>query len=310
MSYKERKSLIELDNRGISKSRQCQLLGISRSSLYYESKGISKRDLSLMRAIDEQYLKTPYYGRRRMRQALKRRGFQVSEKKVRSLMQIMGLKAMAPGPSTSRKSPENKTYPYLLRNFKISRANQVWCSDITYLPMPGGFMYLCVIMDWYSRKVLAWSISNTLDTEFCLSCLERALAFYGKPEIFNTDQGCQFTSKAFTGLLKGQGIKISMDGKGRFVDNIFIERLWRSLKYELIYLREFPSVPELKKALSGWFRHYNEDRFHQNLSYKHPMRSMSLHRLRRTFNMAKANEKHQKYCPKIGDHFNIFIFLI
>ncbi len=223
-----------------------------------------------MRAIDKQYLKTPYYGRRRMHKAMKQQGFDVGEKKVRGLMKRMGLRAMAPGPNTSRKAKGHKIYPYLLNGMSITWPNQVWCADITYLPLSYGFMYLCVIMDWYSRKVLAWSVSNTLDTEFCLSCLERALALYGRPEIFNTDQGCQFTSESFTGLLKANEIKISMDGKGRFIDNIFIERLWRSLKYELIYIKEFSSVPELKNNLSDWFRHYNKDRFHQSLSYKTP----------------------------------------
>jgi len=246
------------------------LLGVSRSSLYYEPKGFSKEDLRVMRAIDEQYLKTPFYGRRRMYQALKRQGFHVGQKKVGKLMRHMGLMAMAPGPHTSRKKRENKIYPYLLRNLTVSRPNQVWCTDITYLPMQGGFMYLCAIMDWYSRKVLTWSISNTLDTEFCISCLERAIAQYGVPEIFNSDQGCQYTSETFTGILKAHGIRISMDGKGCFMDNIFIERLWRSLKYELIYIREFTSVPELKKGLSSWFSLYNEERFHQSLSYKTP----------------------------------------
>jgi len=223
-----------------------------------------------MRAIDEQYLKTPFYGRRRMYQALKRQGFRIGQKKVGKLMRHMGLVAMAPGPHTSKKKREHKIYPYLLRNLKVSRPNQVWCTDITYLPMQGGYMYLCVIMDWYSRKVLTWSISNTLDTEFCISCLERAIARYGAPEIFNSDQGCQYTSEAFTGILKAHGIRISMDGKGCFMDNIFIERLWRSLKYELIYIREFPSVPELKKGLLSWFSLYNKERFHQSLSYKTP----------------------------------------
>jgi len=190
MSQKERKAMVEPDNARISKSRQCALLGISRSSLYYSPKEkLSKRDLSLMRAIDRQYLKTPYYGRRRMRLALRNQGYQVSEKKVRRLMQIMGLKALSPGPSTSTRAREHKVYPYLLRGLKITRPNQVWCSDITYIPILGSFMYLCVIMDWYSRKVLSWSLSSTMDAEFCVSCLERAIAFHGRPEIFNSDQG-------------------------------------------------------------------------------------------------------------------------
>ncbi len=224
--------MVEPDNARISKSRQCALLGISRSSLYYSPRQkLSRRDLSLMRAIDRQYLKAPYYGRRRMRLALKSQGYQVSEKKVRRLMQLMRLKALSPGPSTSTRAKEHKVYPYLLRGLKITRPNQVWCSDITYIPILGSFMYLCVIMDWYSRKVLSWSLSTTLDAEECISCLERAIAFYGRPEIFNSDQGSQYTSEGFTRVLKEHGIRISMDGKGSFRDNIFIERLWRSLKY-------------------------------------------------------------------------------
>ncbi len=270
MKKKDRKDLVEPDNPEISKTRQCKLLGISRSSLYYEPKGFSEKDLRIMKAIDEQYLKTPYYGRRKMYKALKRQGFRVGEKKVRKLMRHMGLVAIAPGPHTSRKKKGHKIYPYLLRDMTVSRPGQVWCTDITYLPTPGGFMYLCVIMDWYSRKVLAWSISNTLDTEFCVTCLERALALYSCPEIFNSDQGCQFISEEFTSVLKSHGIRISMDGKGCFTDNIFIERLWRSLKYELIYIKEFNSVSELKKGLTSWFKLYNQERFHQSLSYKTP----------------------------------------
>jgi len=271
MSQKERKAMVEPDNARISKSCQCDLLGISRSSLYYSPREkLSRRDLSLMRAIDRQYLKTPYYGRRRMRLALKNQGYQVSEKKVRRLMQIMGLKALCPGPSTSTRAREHKVYPYLLRGLKISRPNQVWCSDITYIPILGSFMYLCVIMDWYSRKVLSWSLSSTMDAEFCVSCLERAIAFHGRPEIFNSDQGSQYTSEGFTRVLKEHGIKISMDGKGSFRDNIFIERLWRSLKYELIYIQEFASVAKLRKGLTEWFEAYNQERFHQALKYRAP----------------------------------------
>jgi putative transposase len=271
MSQKERKAMVEPDNARISKSRQCALLGISRSSLYYRpSQKLSKRDLSLMRAIDRQYLKAPYYGRRRMRLALKSQGYQVSEKKVRRLMQLMRLKALSPGPSTSTRAKEHKVYPYLLRGLKITRPNQVWCSDITYIPILGSFMYLCVIMDWYSRKVLSWSLSTTLDAEECISCLERAIAFYGRPEIFNSDQGSQYTSEGFTRVLKEHGIRISMDGKGSFRDNIFIERLWRSLKYELIYIHDFGSVPELRQELSFWFETYNSERLHQGLSYRTP----------------------------------------
>ena len=271
MSQKERKAMVEPDNSRISKSRQCALLGISRTSLYYRPREMpSKRDLSLMRAIDEQYLKTPYYGRRRMRLALRKKGYQVSEKKVRRLMHLMGLRAISPGPSTSSRAEDHKVYPYLLKDMRVIRPDQVWCSDITYIPILGSFMYLCVIMDWYSRKVLSWSLSTTLDAEFCVSCLERAIGLHGRPEIFNSDQGSQYTSEGFIGVLKENGIKISMDGKGSFRDNIFIERLWRSLKYELIYMREFVSVPELREGLRLWFESYNGERFHQALEYRTP----------------------------------------
>jgi len=246
------------------------LLGVSRSSTYYRPKGPSERDLKLMRAIDEQYTKTPYYGRRRMRVALRKRGFNVGEKRVRRLMRQMGLQAIAPHPYTSKKAPENKIYPYLLKNVTIDRPDQVWCADITYIPIHKGFMYLCAIMDWHSRKVLSWSLSNTLEADFCISCLERALASHGRPEIFNTDQGAQFTSNGFTSLLKKHGIAISMDGKGRFMDNIFIERLWRSLKYELVYIQDFPSVPELRRELTRWFTFYNQERPHQGLDHRTP----------------------------------------
>ncbi len=262
--------MIEPDNRRISRSRQCALLGISRSSTYYRPKGPSERDLRLIRAIDEQYTRTPYYGRRRMCMVLRKRGFHVSEKKMRRLMRLMGLKALAPTPSTSRKSTEHKVYPYLLKDITITRSNQVWCADITYIPIQGGFMYLCAIMDWHSRKVLSWSLSTTLDAELCISCLERAIALHGSPGIFNTDQGAQFTSEGFISVLKEHDIAISMDGKGRFLDNIFIERLWRSLKYELLYIQEFATVSDLRRGLTRWFTAYKQERFHQALDYRTP----------------------------------------
>jgi len=263
--------MVKPDNSGISKSRQCALLGISRTSLYYRPREMpSKRDLWLMRAIDEQYLKTPYYGRRRMRLALRKKGYQVSEKKVRRLMHLMGLRAISPGPSTSSRAEDHKVYPYLLKDMRVIRPDQVWCSDITYIPILGSFMYLCVIMDWYSRKVLSWSLSTTLDAEFCVSCLERAIGLHGRPEIFNSDQGSQYTSEGFIGVLKENGIKISMDGKGSFRDNIFIERLRRSLKYELIYMKEFVSVPDLRQGLRLCFSPNNSERFPQALEYRTP----------------------------------------
>ena len=226
--------------------------------------------MAIMRAIDEQYLKTPFYGRRRMAIVLKEHGFNVGEKKVGSLMKKMGIRAIYPRPRTTIPNKDHKVYPYLLKGLKVKAPNQVWCSDITYIPMSGGFMYLCVIMDWYSRRVLSWSLSNTLDTEFCIYCLERALYEQGRPEIFNSDQGSQYTSQKFVSVLKKHEIKISMDGKGRCIDNIFIERLWRSLKYELIYLREFENAKDLRKALKSWFEYYNTMRPHQGLDYKTP----------------------------------------
>ncbi len=242
--------MVEPDNReGLSISKQCRLLGISRSSWYYKAKGPSEYDLELMKAIDEQYLKTPCYGKRRMTCALRRQGYRVGIKKVKGLMERMGLEAIYPRPRTSRRNKGHKIYPYLLRGLNIKDPNHVWCSDITYIPISGGYMYLCVIMDWYSKKVLSWSLSNTLDSEFCVSCLERAIMDYGVPEIFNSDQGCQYTSKAFVGTLNRQGIKISMDGRGRFHDNIFVERLWRSLKYELIYTKLLMRSMNLQRLL-------------------------------------------------------------
>ena len=237
MSQKERKAMVEPDNSGISKSRQCALLGISRTSLYYRPREMpSKRDLWLMRAIDEQYLKTPYYGRRRMRLALRKKGYQVSEKKVRRLMHLMGLRAISPGPSTSSRAEDHKAYPYLLKDMRVIRPDQVWCSDITYIPTRYGFIYLVAIIDWFSRKVLSWRLSTTLDNSFCVDALHDALSLYGKPEIFNTDQGSHFTANNLVGILEDLRIKISMDGKGRALDNIYIERLWRTMKYEHIFV--------------------------------------------------------------------------
>ena len=254
----------------ISITRQFVLLSVNRSSLYYEKKGIKEEDLKIMRAMDEQYLKTPFYGRRKMTMALRVKGFRVSEKKVARLMKKMGISAIYPTPRTSIPGKNHKIYPYLLKDLEITRPNQVWCSDITYIPMSKGFMYLCVIMDWYSRKVLSWSLSNTLDTEFCITCLKRALFSHGRPEIFNSDQGSQYTSNAFVDILKEKGIKISMDGKGRYRDNIFVERLWRSLKQEFIYICEFKNARELREGLKTYFEFYNQERFHQSLDNKTP----------------------------------------
>jgi putative transposase len=219
--------------------RQCTLVSIARSSFYYEGKGESPLNLVLMRLIDEQYLETPWYGSRQMARHLRRRGYCVGRKRVRRLMRLMGLCAIYQKPRTSDPHPDHRVYPYLLRGLAIERANQVWCTDITYIPMRRGFLYLVAIMDWWSRKVLAWRLSNTMEPGFCVDALEEALTRHGKPEIFNSDQGSQFTSLAFTQILEDAGVRISMDGKGRWMDNVMIERLWRSLKYECVYLQAF-----------------------------------------------------------------------
>ena len=219
--------------------RQCELLGISRSSYYYEPKEISSEELMLLRLLDEQYMKTPFYGSRKMTVYLNTLGYEVNRKRVIRLMNQLGVQAIYPKKRTTVRNPEHQIYPYLLRELSIEKANQVWCTDITYLPIEKGHFYLVAIMDWFSRKVLSRRISNTMDVYFCKSALEEALLIYGKPDIFNSDQGSQFTSKEFTGCLKQENIKISMDGRGRCYDNIFIERLWRSLKYELIYIYSF-----------------------------------------------------------------------
>lgn len=223
-----------------------------------------------MRLIDRQFMATPAYGSRSMRDCLRRQGLAVNRKRVRRLMRLMGISAVHPKPRTSVPHPGHKIYPYLLRDLDIVRPNQVWASDITYIPMRRGFMYLVAVMDWYSRKILAWRISNTLDADFCVEAAREAIERYGVPEIFNTDQGSQFTGHAFTGLLTSHGIRISMDGRGRCLDNIFIERLWWTLKYHYLYLREFETGTELRKGLCGWFRYYNQERPHQSFSGRTP----------------------------------------
>jgi len=244
---------------------QCQLLNISRSCFYYKPKPIAAQDLELMRLIDEQYLKTPSWGSRSMRNHLRRLGLKINRKKVQRLMRLMGLEAIYPKPRTSRPHPQHKVYPYLLRNLKIDRPNQVWAADISYIPMNRGFMYLVAVMDWHSRKVLSWRLSNTLDTDFCVEALQEAISRFGRPEIFNTDQGAQFTASAFTDVLKSYNVRISMDGRGRVQDNIFIERLWWTLKYQYLYLWSFDNGAELRKGLEHWFNFYNCERSHQAL---------------------------------------------
>jgi putative transposase len=222
------------------------------------------QNLELMRLIDEEYTRHPFYGSRKMRDWLRRQGYAVNRKRVRRLMRKMGLESVAPKPNTSRPAPQHKIYPYLLRGLEIDRPDQVWCTDITYIRLAKGFVYLTAVMDWYSRRVLSWEISVTMEEQFCVSALESALRRHGRPEIFNTDQGSQFTGDTFTGVLKAAGVKISMDGKGRAMDNIMVERLWRSVKYEEVYLKDYESVGELTAALKRYFTFYNDERPHQS----------------------------------------------
>jgi putative transposase len=245
------------------------LLDISRSSLYYQPVGISEEDLALMKLIDRQYLSTPFYGARKIAAWLKSQGQRVNRKRVRRLIQIMGLKVIYRRPRTSQPAPGHKVYPYLLSGMEITRPNQVWAADITYIPMARGFLYLVAIIDWYSRYVLAWRLSNTLDADFCVEALEEALR-KDKPDIFNTDQGAQFTGEAFTGLLEQHGVRISMDGKGSYNDNLFIERLWRSVKYEEVYLKAYQDGKEARIGLCNYFRFYNTERPHQTHGYRTP----------------------------------------
>lgn len=251
-------------------TRQSEILELSRSSLYYEAVPISNRDLELMRLIDEIHLKHPYMGSRSIRDQLQDMGHQVGRQHVRTLMEKMGIAAMYRKPGLSKPHPDHKVYPYLLRGMEITRANHVWAADITYLPMARGFCYLVAIMDWASRKVLAWRLSNTLDASFCVEALQEALTRYGVPEIFNTDQGSQFTSDDFIGILESQGINISMDGKGRWMDNVFIERLWWSVKYQDVYLKAYSSIAEARKGLGVYFEFYNSRRRHQSLDRRTP----------------------------------------
>ena len=253
-----------------SMRRQCELLSVNRSSVYYEPVGPDEDELALMRQIDELHLKRPFFGSRMIARTLKPAGTVVNRKRVQRLMRLMGLESTAPKPNTSKPAPEHPVYPYLLRGLTISRPNQVWASDITYIPMAHGFAYLVAIIDWYSRRVLAWRLSNTLDTGFCIEALEEAMGRFGEPEIFNTDQGSQFTSADFTDVLLDRGIKVSMDGKGRYIDNIFVERLWRSLKYEEVYLNPYDSLVEARDGIGCYFRFFNDERPHASLGYQTP----------------------------------------
>ena len=278
MSPTRRLAMVDRDHPDLSVVRQCALLDLSRSSVYYRPTEVDQYDLELMARMDRQYLVTPFYGSRRMAAWLRAQGYPVNRKRVRRLMRVMGIEAIYQRPNTSRPSPEHRVYPYLLRGLAISGVNQVWATDITYIPMARGFLYLVAIMDWYSRYVLAWRVSNTLDVDFCIEALEEALS-KGTPEIFNTDQGSQFTSDAFTGVLLQQGIRISMDGKGRCMDNIFVERLWRSVKYEEVYLKAYQNGPEAKAGIGAYLRLYNQERPHQALDYQTPRQVFEAGRL-------------------------------
>jgi putative transposase len=262
--------MVERGQPELSVRRQCELLRVSRSGLYYEPEPTSPEQLALMRRIDELHLKYPFYGSRKLSDALRKEGFDANRKRIQRLMRLMGMEAVAPKPKTSEPHPEHVAYPYLLRGLTISRVNQVWATDITYIPMKTGFVYLVAIMDWYSRHVLSWRLSNTLDSSFCVEALEEALDRFGPPEIFNTDQGAQFTADVFTKPLRDRRIAISMDGKGRCLDNVFVERLWRSLKYEEVYLHVYENMPEARAGIARYFGFYNDERAHQALGYQTP----------------------------------------
>jgi putative transposase len=265
-----KRALVEKEHEKLSIRRQCELLSVPRSGIYYVEKPRVSDDLEVMNRIDVIYTRTPFYGSRKIAKELSLElEIAVNRKKVQRLMREMGIHGIAPGPNTSKPHPGHKIYPYLLRNYAIERSNQVWSTDITYIPMNRGYMYLVAIIDWFSRYVLSWELSNTQDIEFCLKALSDAVS-QAKPEIFNTDQGSQFTSEKFTGVLKNKGIKISMDGRGRALDNIFVERLWRTVKYENVYLNDYQNVSDLRQGLKDYFDFYNQKRLHQSLSYLTP----------------------------------------
>lgn len=266
----ERKELIDNQDDGHSIRQQCLLAGVNRSSWYYEPVPPSELDLTLMNLLDEQYTKTPFYGVRNMTLSMRALGFMVGKDHVRTLLRKMGLTAVFPKPNLSKPHPQNRIYPYLLRDMEIMRPNQVWCADITYIRLTWGFAYLVAIVDWYSRAVLSWRLSNTLEADFCVEALQEALVKYGTPEVFNTDQGTQFTSQEFIGVLTDKRISISMDGRGRCLDNIFIERLWRTVKYQNVYLKGYRTIPEARMGLTEYFEFYNKEKFHQGLDNKTP----------------------------------------
>jgi putative transposase len=266
----ERRRLVGPSDGQVSVRRQCELLGISRSGVYYVPVEPDAEELELMRQIDELHLEYPFYGSRSIARELRGRGCPANRKRVQRLMRLMGLESVAPKPDTSRPNEEHPVYPYLLRGLTISRANQVWASDITYIPLARGYAYLVAIMDWHSRRVLSWRLSNTMDPSFCVEALQEALSRFGRPEIFNSDQGSQFTSRDFTDVLLDAGVKISMDGKGRCLDNVFVERLWRSLKYEDVYIKAYADLVEGRAGIGRYFAFYNTLRRHQALGYQTP----------------------------------------
>jgi len=255
---------VKQDHPDLSVRRQCRLLSLTRSTFYYRPRGESAENLRFMEIIDKQFLDTPWYGARQMARHMQREGHRCGRHRVRRLMKLMRLVSIYQEPRTSKKHPEHKIYPYLLKDLAITRPNQVWCTDITYIPMRRGFLYLVAVMDWYSRKVLSWRLSNTMDAGFCIEALKEALAKFGPPDIFNSDQGSQFTSMDFTAVLLDTKVKISMDGRGRWIDNRMIERLWRSLKYECIYLNAFETGSETRNGIGGWITYYNEKRPHSS----------------------------------------------
>lgn len=270
MSQTERLGMIAREHPQFTIIEQCALLKVPRSTLYYKPRPVSGDDLALMRRMDEIYTKWPFYGARKMVAQLRDEGHMVHRKRVRRLMNLMGIAAIYQKPNTSRKHPGHKIYPYLLKNLPVTHPHQVWCADITYIPMTRGFVYLVAVMDWFSRRVLSWRLSLTMEADFCIEALREAMDRYGKPEIFNTDQGVQFTASSFIETLAAQDVRISMDGKGRFLDNIFIERLWRSLKYEEVFLKAYASVAEARLGIGAWIAFYNDERKHQSLGYRTP----------------------------------------
>jgi putative transposase len=271
MSVPDRRALLDRAHDKLSIRRQCHLLRIARSGVYRPARPANDNDLGLMRRLDELFTQWPFLGSRRLAKMLREEGHRINRKRVQRLMRQMGIAALGPKPRTSKPAPGHKVYPYLLRGLVIDRPNQVWAADITYLPIGRGHLYLVAIMDWASRAVLSWRLSNTMDSSFCVEALEEALARFGKPEIFNTDQGSQFTGAAFTGVLSTAEIRISMDGRGRWMDNVFIERLWRSLKYEDIYLKHYADGREAKAGIALWVAFYNTRRPHQALEDRTPM---------------------------------------